>query len=50
MSTDTQGSTETQASTGENLVEVRDLVKHFPITRGILFQKQVGRHQVGRLQ
>ena len=29
-------------SNGENLVEVRDLVKHFPITRGILFQKQVG--------
>jgi peptide/nickel transport system ATP-binding protein/oligopeptide transport system ATP-binding protein len=24
------------------LVEVRDLVKHFPLTRGILFQKQVG--------
>ena len=42
MSTETQASTETRASTGENLVEVRDLVKHFPITRGILFQKQVG--------
>jgi oligopeptide/dipeptide ABC transporter ATP-binding protein len=26
----------------EALVEVRDLVKHFPITRGILFQRQVG--------
>ncbi len=26
----------------EPLVEVRDLVKHFPITRGILFQRQVG--------
>jgi peptide/nickel transport system ATP-binding protein/oligopeptide transport system ATP-binding protein len=26
----------------ENLVEVRDLVKHFPITRGIIRQKQVG--------
>jgi peptide/nickel transport system ATP-binding protein len=24
------------------LVEVRDLVKHFPITRGIVFQRQVG--------
>ena len=24
------------------LVEVRDLVKHFPLTRGILFQKKVG--------
>jgi oligopeptide/dipeptide ABC transporter ATP-binding protein len=26
----------------EPLVEVRDLVKHFPITKGILFQHQVG--------
>ena len=26
----------------EALVEVRDLVKHFPITRGIIFQRQVG--------
>jgi oligopeptide/dipeptide ABC transporter ATP-binding protein len=24
------------------LVEVRDLIKHFPITRGILFQRQIG--------
>ena len=24
------------------LVEVRDLVKHFPLTRGIIFQKQIG--------
>jgi oligopeptide/dipeptide ABC transporter ATP-binding protein len=27
---------------GEPLVEVRDLVKHFPLTQGIVFQKQVG--------
>jgi peptide/nickel transport system ATP-binding protein/oligopeptide transport system ATP-binding protein len=27
---------------GEPLVEVRDLVKHFPITRGILFQRKIG--------
>jgi oligopeptide/dipeptide ABC transporter ATP-binding protein len=27
---------------GEALVEVRDLVKHFPITQGIVFQRQVG--------
>ncbi|MBX5468671.1 MAG: dipeptide ABC transporter ATP-binding protein [Thermoleophilaceae bacterium] len=27
---------------GEPLVEVRDLVKHFPINRGIILQKQVG--------
>jgi oligopeptide/dipeptide ABC transporter ATP-binding protein len=32
----------TQDGAGENLVEVRDLVKHFPITKGIIFQKQVG--------
>src|SRR6201985_1414949 len=25
-----------------NLVEVRDLVKHFPIKRGVIFQKQIG--------
>ena len=26
----------------QTLVEVKGLVKHFPITRGIIFQKQVG--------
>ena len=31
-----------QAADGTNLVEVRNLVKHFPITRGIVFQKQIG--------
>ncbi|MFL5896180.1 MAG: ABC transporter ATP-binding protein [Thermoleophilaceae bacterium] len=30
------------ANAGEPLVEVRDLVKHFPITRGIIFQRQIG--------
>jgi peptide/nickel transport system ATP-binding protein/oligopeptide transport system ATP-binding protein len=30
------------AAASENLVEVRDLVKHFPVTRGIVFQRQVG--------
>jgi oligopeptide/dipeptide ABC transporter ATP-binding protein len=30
---------------GEPLVEVRDLVKHFPITRGVLFQRRVGEVQ-----
>src|SRR5438270_10544950 len=24
------------------LIEVKDLVKHFPITRGIIFQRQIG--------
>jgi peptide/nickel transport system ATP-binding protein/oligopeptide transport system ATP-binding protein len=32
----------TQQPTTDNLMEVRDLVKHFPISRGIIFQKQVG--------
>jgi len=32
----------TQPEKGEALVEVRDLVKHFPITTGIVFQKEVG--------
>jgi oligopeptide/dipeptide ABC transporter ATP-binding protein len=27
----------------ENLVEVHDLVKHFPIKQGIVFQKEIGR-------
>ncbi|HEV7584799.1 MAG TPA: dipeptide ABC transporter ATP-binding protein [Solirubrobacteraceae bacterium] len=30
------------AEGGEPLVEVRDLVKHFPITRGIVMQRRVG--------
>jgi oligopeptide/dipeptide ABC transporter ATP-binding protein len=30
------------APLGEPLVEVRDLVKHFPITRGVLLQKRMG--------
>jgi oligopeptide/dipeptide ABC transporter ATP-binding protein len=32
----------TATSNGTPLVEVRNLVKHFPITRGIVFQRQVG--------
>ncbi len=30
------------SGSAEPLVEVRDLVKHFPITRGIVFQRRVG--------
>jgi oligopeptide/dipeptide ABC transporter ATP-binding protein len=30
------------ADSTETLLEVNDLVKHFPITRGILFKKQIG--------
>src|SRR6185436_15180782 len=28
--------------TGNHLIEVRDLVKHFPLTKGIIFRKQIG--------
>ena len=31
-----------------NLLEVRDLVKHFPIRRGIIFQRQVGGPPTGK--
>jgi len=31
------------ATNGEPLLVVDDLVKHFPITRGIVFQKEIGR-------
>ena len=34
-----------QTATGEPLIEVNNLTKHFPITQGILFQKLVGRVQ-----
>ncbi|MGW2249033.1 ABC transporter ATP-binding protein [Kitasatospora sp. NPDC001660] len=27
---------------GEPILEVRDLIKHFPLTKGVLFKKQVG--------
>ncbi len=30
------------APTGEVILEVRDLVKHFPLTRGLLVKKQIG--------
>ncbi len=30
------------ASLGSNLIQVRNLVKHFPITQGLIFEKQVG--------
>ncbi len=35
-------STAASSPQGEPLVEVRDLVKHFPITRGVLLQHKVG--------
>jgi peptide/nickel transport system ATP-binding protein/oligopeptide transport system ATP-binding protein len=30
------------AANGTNLIEVHDLVKHFPITSGIIFQRKIG--------
>jgi oligopeptide/dipeptide ABC transporter ATP-binding protein len=30
------------SANGSPLIEVRDLVKHFPITQGIVFQRQIG--------
>ncbi|MET8702298.1 dipeptide ABC transporter ATP-binding protein [Kitasatospora sp. NPDC004723] len=33
---------EQEVARGEPILEVRDLVKHFPLTRGVLFKKQVG--------
>ena len=42
MSTSEPTATSARLATGERLVEVTDLVKHFPITQGIIFQKQVG--------
>jgi peptide/nickel transport system ATP-binding protein len=35
-------SSATLAGADEPLVEVRELVKHFPITRGVIFQRQIG--------
>ena len=32
----------TNGAKGNHLIEVRDLVKHFPLTPGIIFQQQVG--------
>jgi oligopeptide/dipeptide ABC transporter ATP-binding protein len=36
------GSRASTAREGEPLMEVRDLVKHFPLTSGIIFQRKVG--------
>ncbi|MER5635837.1 dipeptide ABC transporter ATP-binding protein [Kitasatospora sp. NPDC002227] len=33
---------EKEVASGEPILEVRDLVKHFPLTEGIIFRKQVG--------
>jgi peptide/nickel transport system ATP-binding protein/oligopeptide transport system ATP-binding protein len=40
--TATGGDAPAAAPRGDALIEVRDLVKHFPITSGVIFQRQVG--------
>src|SRR3954454_1256205 len=42
MSVAASAAVEPGARKGEPLVEVRDLVKHFPLTSGVIFQKQYG--------
>jgi oligopeptide/dipeptide ABC transporter ATP-binding protein len=42
MSTGTGKGAGMSTGTGEPLVQVRELVKHFPITRGIVVQRRVG--------
>ncbi len=41
MSTNSQPAA-TSSANGSELLVVEDLKKHFPVTRGIVFQKQVG--------
>jgi oligopeptide/dipeptide ABC transporter ATP-binding protein len=40
--TPSPGDAAINGATGEALLEVRDLVKHFPIKQGVVFQRQVG--------
>jgi peptide/nickel transport system ATP-binding protein/oligopeptide transport system ATP-binding protein len=40
--TDAQVAPDPPPADGAPLLEVRNLVKHFPITRGLIFQKQIG--------
>jgi oligopeptide/dipeptide ABC transporter ATP-binding protein len=42
MSVAASAAVEADVRKGEPLVEVRDLVKHFPLTSGVIFQKQYG--------
>jgi peptide/nickel transport system ATP-binding protein len=42
MSVAASATVEDRRVKGEPLVEVRDLVKHFPLTRGVIFQRQYG--------
>jgi oligopeptide transport system ATP-binding protein len=42
VTTAPQPTTRDEPATREPILEVRDLVKHFPLTQGIVFRKQVG--------
>src|SRR4051795_5764534 len=42
MSVAASAAVEARARKGEPLIEVRDLVKHFPLTQGVIFQHQYG--------
>jgi oligopeptide/dipeptide ABC transporter ATP-binding protein len=42
VTTQTQSTPASGAAQGEVLLRVRDLKKHFPITQGILFRRQIG--------
>src|SRR5438105_5657111 len=41
VSTDAQATEQARPRTGNELLIVEDLKKHFPVTRGIIFQKQI---------
>src|SRR5688572_9503395 len=42
MAVATKPESQSAATDGEVLLDVRDLVMHFPLTQGIIFQKKVG--------
>ena len=42
MTTAPQPTVNDRPATREPILEVRDLAKHFPLTQGIVFRKQVG--------
>src|SRR5437667_4282467 len=41
VSTDAQATEQARPRTGNELLIVEDLKKHFPVTRGIIFQRQI---------
>lgn len=42
LTTESSGVTATNQNEGENVLEVRDLVRHFPLTQGIIIKRRVG--------